>query len=93
MNPYTAQPGPPPPGMTWGSQPCEWTYWAIKLSYMPDSLAGLWHWPEMNPRGLNGIALFGTREQAREAARGKTVQGKPLGRAVKITVTITQDSR
>jgi hypothetical protein len=73
------------------TQPREWYYWAIRLHYMP-GLAGVWHWPDANPRHLDGIALFRTREQAREAVRPQVQGGKPLGHPVRARVTIEEVS-
>jgi len=72
------------------SQPEMWTYWALKLKYM-DGLAGMWWFPDANPRELNGISLFATRRQARDAARVRAP--KSLGPAVRVEVTIREVGR
>jgi len=69
------------------NQPEMWTYWALKLKFT-DGLAGVWWFPDANPRDLNGISLFATRRQARDAARTKAP--KSLGPAVKVEVTIAE---
>jgi hypothetical protein len=63
------------------------TYWALKLKYM-EGLAGVWWFPDENPRRLDGISLFKTRQQARDTARAKDPAS--LGPAVKVRVTIKE---
>ena len=78
------------------SQPDTWDYWAIRLGYA-DGFAGVWWWPEANPRGLNGISLFKTRKQAREAKELHDVAQHErkwhLGQPVRVTVTIREAER
>jgi hypothetical protein len=68
------------------SQPETWPYWALKLKYTT-GLAGIWWFPDANPRGLNGISLFATRQQARDAAQDAPLS---LGPAVRVEVTIKE---
>jgi len=68
-------------------QPETWTHWALKLKYV-DGLAGVWWFSDANPRDLNGVSLFATRQQARDAARARAP--KSLGPAVKVEVTIRE---
>jgi len=72
------------------SQPETWTYWALKLKYT-DGFAGVWWFPDANPRGLDGVALFKTRQQARDAAQAKAPRS--LGPAVKVEATIREVGR
>ena len=84
------------------SQPDTWDYWAIRLGpSLPAACAGgfcgAWYWPEANPRGLNGISLFKTRKQAREAKKLHDVAQHErkwhLGQPVRVTVTIREAGR
>ena len=85
------------------SQPKTWDYWAIRLGPAYDDpifrggLCGVGFWPEANPRGLNGISLFGTRGQARVAKRvhdaAQHERKWHVGQPVRVRVTILEAGR
>jgi len=60
--------------------------WAVKLKYAGLGFAGVWFWPNANPRGVDGTAIFRTRAQAREAIAEKSVDGYPV--QVRVTVEL-----